>query len=327
MNDLITIVVPIFKVEKYLKRCIDSIIEQTYKNIEIILVDDGSPDKCGEIIDEYAKKDFRIKTIHKDNGGLSDARNAGIDVATGQYITFVDSDDYINDNYISLLYDAIVKEKSEISIGLHIVQYDTGTKKKKYTKQKNEIVNSKEALYRILYDKGVDLSAWAKLYKIELFNNIRYPKGRLFEDSATTYKLIDKATKISLVNEYIYNYMIRNDSISNGKFNNKKMDLIVSIREMTEYIRNKYPDLQDACDCKLMYAYLSTLTQLAKSKEQHEFINYRKELMEYVKNNRKKVLNNKEISKRDRIALYCTILGFEFFRFSWNIYEKISGRK
>ncbi len=327
MNELITIVVPIYNVEQYLKRCIDSIIRQSYKNIEIILVDDGSLDKCGKIIDEYAQKDVRIKVIHKKNGGLSDARNAGIDIATGQYITFLDSDDYINDNYISILYDDIKKSKSDISIGLHVAQYDTGATIKKYSKQNNEIIDSKQALYRILYDKGVDLSAWGKLYKIKLFNDIRYPKNRLFEDSATTYKLIDKATRVSIVNEYIYNYMIRDNSISNCNFNNKKMDLIVSTREMTEYIKSKYPDLQDACESRLMHAYLSTLTQLAKSKEQHEFINYRDELMKYIENNRKEVLKIKEISKRDRIALYCTMLGFNFFRFSWNIYEKISRRK
>ena len=327
MNDLITVIVPVYNVEQYLNRCVDSIINQLYKNLEIILVDDGSPDNCGRICDEYAKRDNRIHVIHKENGGLSDARNAGIDIAKGKYITFVDSDDYINDNYITCLHEAIINNKSDIAIGLHVIKYNTGITINKYPKSKNEVINAKEVFYRILYNKGIDLSAWAKLYKTELFKNIRYPKGRLFEDSATTYKLIDKADKISLVNEYIYNYMIRVDSISSCKFNNKKIDLITSTIEMTEYIKNKYPDLKNACNCRLMYAYLSTLTQLAKSKEQKEYINYRNELMEYIKINRKKALKDKETPKRDRIALYCTILGFDFFRFSWSIYERISGRK
>ena len=114
-KEVISIVVPIYKVEKYIKKCIDSIIEQTYKNLEIILVDDGSPDGCAKICDEYAKKDKRIKAIHKENGGLSDARNVGIDISTGKYICFVDSDDYIENNYIELLYKCIVENL--VSIG------------------------------------------------------------------------------------------------------------------------------------------------------------------------------------------------------------------
>ena len=250
---LISVVVPIYKVEEYINKCLDSIINQTYKNLEIILVDDGSPDNCGKICDDYVKKDKRIKVIHKINGGLSDARNKGIEKAKGEYITFIDSDDYIEKEYVELLYKTIIEEDSDIAIGSHTVLYETGMELKKATGEKT-LLTPKKVLERILYDDNIDYSAWAKLYKIELFKKIKYPKGRLFEDAATTYKLIDSSKKIAINSKSIYNYIIRNNSITNAAFSKKKMDLIISTKEMCNYIKDKYPDLEKACNRRLMWA-------------------------------------------------------------------------
>lgn len=324
MEDLISVVVPVYKVEKYLNRCVDSIINQTYKNLEIILVDDGSPDGCPEICDEYAKKDSRIKVIHKENGGLSDARNVGIDIAKGKFITFIDSDDYINGNYIELLYHTCIENEADMAITSHKVIYENGTVIEKETEEKINL-NSKDVLNRILYDDGIDLSAWAKLYKRELFKEIRYPKDRLFEDAATTYKLIDECDKISINSKSTYNYIIRKDSITNKDFSKSKMDLIISTKEMTEYIKNKYPDLEKACNRRLMYAYLSTLSQLANSTTRSkEYITI---IMQYINKNRKIVLKDNKIPRRDRLALYSTCFGFTTFKYLWIIYEKFTGRK
>lgn len=323
MKDLISVVIPVYKVEKYLNKCIDSVINQTYTNLEIILVDDGSPDNCGKICDEYAKNDKRISVIHKKNGGLSDARNAGIDIAKGIYITFIDSDDYVESNYIEILYNSITKNNTDMAISSHKVIYENGTILDKATEE-NSISKPKEVLKRILYDDGIDLSAWAKLYKTELFENIRYPKNRLFEDAATTYKLIDKCNEISIVSKSTYNYIIRNNSITNNSFTIKKMDLIMSTEEMCGYIKNKYPELERAADRRQMYAYLSTLSQLAMSKQ--KFKNEQKYMMKYIKNNRKKALKDKKLPQRDRIALLSTMFGFRFYKIMWNCYRKITGR-
>lgn len=263
--DLISVIIPVYKVEKYLKKCIESVQKQTYSNIEVILVEDGSPDDCGKICDEYEKKDKRIKVIHKNNGGLSEARNFGIDKANGKYITFIDSDDFVDDVYVEELYKVLISYDADMAIGAHRVLYS----EKVIDKSTNECycADSETILEKILYDDGIDLSAWAKLYKIELFKNIRFPKGRLYEDAATTYKLVDLSTKIAVKSTAIYNYVIRKDSISNNNFSEKKLDLITSTNEMTEYIKNKYPQLTKGCNRRLMYAYLSTLTQLAKSKK------------------------------------------------------------
>lgn len=324
MNDLITVVIPIYKVETFLAKCLDSVLNQTYKNLEIILVEDGSPDNCGKICDDYANKDKRIKVIHKENGGLSDARNKGINKATGKYITFIDSDDYIDDDYVECLYKTIKEDNTKMSICSHRVVYDTGRIIEKETKERT-VLDSKKVLERILYDDGIDLSAWAKLYDIRLFNNVRYPKGRIYEDSATTYKLIDLCDKISINSLGKYNYIIRSDSISNNTFNPKKMDLITSTKEMTDYISDKYPDLQSACDRRLMYAHLSTLSQLANSKQ--KFPKEQKILVDYVKKNGKKVLKDKYTPRRDKLGIYSLKFGFGFYKFTWNIYRKLTGRK
>ena len=318
-DDIVSIIVPIYNVEKYLKRCIKSILGQTYKKIQIILVDDGSTDNCPAICDEYAEKDNRIKVIHKKNGGLSDARNAGIKHANGKYITFIDSDDYIDQNYIQVLYESIIKTKSDIAIAGHKTIYP---KKTIIHKAKSSIqITSEEALYRLLYDKELDTSAWAKLYKTALFNYIKYPKGRLFEDTATTYKLLDTAKKITIIPKAIYNYEIRDNSISTQEFSDKKMDMITSTEEMTQYIFKKYPQLENGCNRRLMFAYLSTLSQTTRSNRvPKKYVNI---IMKYIRQNRRKVLNDKNIPKRDRYSLYITYFGYRAYKTTWKLYQKI----
>ena len=326
MEELVSVIVPVYNVEKYIDRCVNSIINQTYKTIEIILVDDGSTDSCSKICDKYANEDTRIKVIHKENGGLSDARNEGIKIATGKYITLIDSDDYVEPDYVELLYNLLIENDADMSVCKHFVVYenagtiDTGT-------GNFYNLSPKEALEMLLYGNDFDLGACEKLYKKELFENIKYPKGRLFEDAATTYKLIDLCKKISFKSEAKYTYYIRSNSITTNSFNSKKMDLIISTKEMSDYIKNKYPDLEKAANRRLMYAYLSTLTQIAKSKKSEESVKYSKQIMEYIKTNRKDILKDKKIPKRDRVALYSTIFGYNFFKISWNLYEKITKRK
>lgn len=323
MNDLISVVVPIYKVENYLRRSVDSLINQSYKNIEIILVDDGSPDNCGKMCDEYAKKDSRIKVIHKENGGLSDARNVGIENSNGKYITFIDSDDYVELSYIEILYKTILKYDADIAIAGHTVWYCE--KKIERAWYEEYSAEPQIILEKILYDDKIDISTWGKIYKTKLFREIKFPKGRLFEDSATTYKLIDASKKIAVNSLPLYNYIIRDNSISTNSFSEKKMDLIISTKEMTDYISEKYPELSKACQRRLMYAYLSTLTQFVKSKSENEEIE--KQLITYIKNNRKSILNDKKVPKRDKIGIYALTFGVGFYRFMWNIYSRKTGRK
>lgn len=323
MKKLISIVLPIYNVENYIEKCMESVLNQTYKNIEIILVDDGSPDNCPIICDQYVKEDNRVKVVHKENGGLSDARNAGIKVANGDYITFIDSDDYVDKDYVEFLYNTIEETDADIAIGGHRVIYDSGKIIEKETHE-NSVLEPKKVLERILYDDGIDLSAWGKLYKRYLFNDIKFPKGRLFEDSATTYMLVDKANKIAINSISKYNYIIRKNSISNAKFSPKKMDLITSTREMNEYVKNKYPDLKNAANRRLMYAYLSTLSQLAKCKEKYP--KEEKEMTDYIKTHGNEILKDKRVPKRDKFGIISLKFGFGFYKFIWRLYLKITKR-
>lgn len=324
MKDLITIVVPIYKVEKYLEKCINSILEQTYKNIEIIFVDDGSPDNCGKICDEYAKKDSRIKVIHKENGGLSDARNAGIEIATGKYITFVDSDDYITNDYIEYLYNLIKK----YNVKLSICEVKTIWKNTKITENrelKSELLDSKAVFENLLFHKGIEIAAYAKLYLTELWKEYRFPKGKAYEDTAIIYKLIEKAEKIAYGNKQCYYYVARLGSISKQKgFNKNEEDYIQNTEEMLNYIREKYPDIEVAVDRYELYANFRILRMLIYTKPRLKQME--KEIIMKIKEKEKKVFSCKDTPKRDKVAILTLKMGLPIFKFSWGVYSKLTGR-
>ena len=212
-NDLISIIVPVYKVEEFLEECLDSILAQTYTNLEIILVDDGSPDNCGKICDEYVSKDSRIKVIHQDNGGLSSARNAGLDIAIGEYIGFVDSDDYIESNFFEELYKSITENDSDLAI--------CGVKKIGMENRSdfygNKCLKQTEYLKELLAE-NIKSYTWNKLYKAFLFKNIRFPVGELFEDIKIMHLIGEKTSSVSLTDNTFYNYRIRQNSIT---FDNK----------------------------------------------------------------------------------------------------------
>lgn len=214
-NTLISVIIPVYKVERYLRRCIESVINQTYTNLEIILVDDSSPDNCPTICDEYAAKDKRIKVIHKKNGGLSDARNAGLNICKGEFITFIDSDDWITHQYIEILLEIMIKENADIVIGENEIAYNN----KKLSKQKKPFKTTnytKEESLVALFKKNLisHTVSWGKLYKRNLFNDLRFPIRRFHEDEFTTYKLFYNSKKVSYTTETLYFYQQRLDSIT-----------------------------------------------------------------------------------------------------------------
>lgn len=240
MTNLISLIVPIYKVEKYLSYCIESIIKQTYPNIEVILVDDGSPDNCGKICDEYAKKDERIIVIHKENGGLSDARNAGLKLAKGQYVSFIDSDDMVHKGMVEMLLKVIKKFDADVAV----CDYITVDEKSEYcdsseANSEELCLNNEEFLHCTYLNKkhGMEFVAWGKLYNINLFkdNNIEYPVGKLHEDTYTTYKLLYYAKKIAFCGEPMYYYRIRNGSIMTSKFDNRRLTIIDATKEACDF--------------------------------------------------------------------------------------------
>lgn len=321
-KDLISVIIPVYNVEKYLKNCLDSVINQTYKNIEIILVDDGSTDNSGKICDEYAQKDLRIKVIHKENGGLSDARNVGIEQSIGKYITFIDSDDDIDTGYVRYLYELLNRNNTKMSIAAYTVV----SKEKKIdigAGYEEKVLTTEECLDRMLCEEGFTISSCAKLYSKELFQNVQFPIAKLNEDNGTTYKLILQCEKIAYGNKSIYNYYKRENSIMTSSFNLKKLDLITLTDEMCDNIDEKYPNLKECTDKKRITSRFSILRQMLVGKldAEQEFV--MKEIERYIKKRKKQILKNKKMNKRDKIALITLLLGRSIFAFSWKVYCKI----
>jgi len=238
INDLISVIVPVYNVEKYLSQCINSILNQTIKSLEIILVDDGSLDNSGKICDEFSKKDDRIVVIHKENNGLSSARNAGLKIATGSYIGFVDSDDWLDENMYESLLKLIKDTNSDISCCKF---FKTANGEEKIPPINSEVIesfNNIEGLnnfYTDLYTQTV--VAWNKLYNRKLFDNIIYPIGKIHEDEGTTYKLFYKANKITYTNRPFYYYRTTPNSITTSKFNKKRLDILDVYDDKIKFIK------------------------------------------------------------------------------------------
>ena len=239
---LISVIIPVYKVEKYVERCIQSVINQTYENLQIILVDDGSPDICGKICDEYAKKDHRIEVIHKSNGGLSDARNKGLEIAKGEYIGFVDSDDYIEADMYEVLYNLLKQYNADVSI----CNFYTVSQGKISIKNADNGINEYnriEILKEILLDRNIQSYAWNKLYKKELFDEIKYPIGKKYEDIGTTFFLLEKCNKVVVTGKSEYYYINRQDSIVNNVTETTITDYIELIMQRYDYIEENIKEL------------------------------------------------------------------------------------
>lgn len=243
MSSLISIVVPIYNVEQYLQKCVDSLINQTYKNLEIILVDDGSPDNCPKICDEYAKQDSRIKVIHKENGGLSDARNAGMKIATGEYILFIDSDDWIKSEMIEDMYNRMIEDNSDlVSSGVLWVDED-GVEIRNATVSENCVLNTEQAMSELINDGKLKQHVWNKLYKADLIKNIPFDKGKYHEDVFWSYKVIGEAERISIEKNSYYFYVQRSESIMGEKYSAKRLDALDAMELRCEYMKERFPKL------------------------------------------------------------------------------------
>ena len=317
MKPLISIIVPVYNVEAYLAKCVDSILAQTYTNLEIILVNDGSSDGCGRICDEYAKQDKRIKVIHKQNGGLSDARNVAIDVATGEFITFIDSDDYVTDDYIMTLYSLIEKYECKVSIALYNT-FVEGSKPKVVNRVYREDCQTNiKAIEEMFYQEKYDTASWAKLYHSSLFaTGIRYPKGIVYEDLATTDVLIFQSDKVAFCNRRIYNYLLRRDSIEGSSFSSKKMDSALKVCELMESHLDILGKVMQAYQCRMMSFFFHLLLKMPDGYE------HRNMLYKRIKAIRWSVLCNSRARKKARVASLLSYLGLGSVKGVFHLIDK-----
>lgn len=262
---LISVIVPIYNVEEYLPQCIDSLLVQTHPNLEIVLVDDGSSDNCGAICDQYAEKHSNIRVVHKENGGLSSARNAGIDVAKGAYIGFVDSDDFVAPAMFRNLLEAAVSGNSQIAAcGRYLTDEAGSVTGTAFTLPEIRCYAAKDAAKEILTAGQLDVAAWDKLFQIELFEEIRFPVGRINEDAAIIFHLLIKANNMVHIGTPMYYYRCRSGSITKSGYKPNKIQALEHAEQIRALLADRYPELSPCCRQYLAYTCCHQLSLMLK---------------------------------------------------------------
>lgn len=324
---LISVIVPVYKVEKYLEKCIESIVNQSYSNLEIILVDDGSPDFCGKICDIYAERDSRIKVIHKKNGGLSTARNAALDIMQGDYVGFVDSDDYIDLKMYEYLFNHIIEYKADISICEFRKIYESNGEIQADNLETIQCLNNSQAMELLIGDEIIGSQPCNKLFKAELFENIRFPEGRVYEDIAIMHRVFSKANRVVCSSKMMYNYFIRENSTSYSQSPQWGYSLYKAFADRYAYIKNYFPSLEKVAESKLIGIALGMYIHLQKFPSNKDIINWEKEISNQLKKHRKRILNIQEMSIARRIDGYILSIFPSVIKLKYKIFYTINGAK
>ena len=321
-NPLISVIVPVYKVEPYLDRCVASVLDQDYTHFELILVDDGSPDECGKMCDGWAKKDSRICVYHKSNGGLSSARNYGLDRSRGDYIAFIDSDDWVTPDYLSYmlsLYSGHI-DCAVVACNHCIVREDRKSSARDQVKE-IEAFSREEAFEQVLFHGTVDVSAWAKLYKKEVFADLRYPEGRLFEDTWLFGDILKKTNVIMSGNRCCYYYGIRNNSIANGSFKKQNLQFIEAAEKLARDAVEFDPGNETGGLRRINHARLSVLRYMERCDA--EYIPVRHRLRQAILADAPRYIRDPRTPKRDRLAVLLLRMGFPTFYGGWNLYTRM----
>ncbi len=314
MDKLVSIVIPVYKVEKVLGRCMQSVFEQSYKNLQIILVDDGSPDNCPKICDEYAEKDSRIEVIHKENGGLSSARNEGMKICKGEYIVFLDSDDYLSKTAIEKMLNLCLKNDCEISIlKTQFISFDFNEE----VADEEEVVqifDSEKAIEHSLYQILYSCTAWNKMYRKDILDGIWFPLRKISEDLAVSHLMMDKAKKIAYSNIIGYYYRQNPSSIMHN-FNIGRMDALSFAVDIEEYCKENYPKIVNASKVRIFNVAVHMLLDLPDTGEIRDLC--LNKIWKELKKTRWSVIFNKKARFREKAAAILTLFGEKILKKVW----------
>lgn len=312
----VSVIIPVYNVEKYLYRCVESVLQQTYKNMEIILVDDGSKDNSGKLCDELAEKNSGIKVLHKTNGGLSDARNAGNGIITGEYVLYLDSDDYLSCDCVSKLVQMCEKTCADIAI-MQMMYISEETNEEIHSDEKEfiKVLTAEEAIEASLYQILYSCCAPAKLYKKGVVEGIEFPVGRVSEDLATCHLFLDKAKTIAYTNAIGYYYRQHSNSIMHV-FNPKRMDALEWAQKIEAFCKEKYPNILVAAKCRTFNVAVHLILDLPNSGEVHE--KYYKELWKEIKRTRVQTIFSKKVRFREKAAALLSFGGEKLLKYVWN---------
>lgn len=288
--DLISIIIPVYNVQTYLNRCVESIVNQTYRNLEIILVDDGSPDECPRLCDQWANADDRIRVIHKKNGGLSDARNAGIKIAKGKYIAFLDSDDWVDLHMYEDLYKAMVEYDADIvSCGALRVWEDHTPSKPMHSFSGIQVMNRSQAMQALIQSTFLIQTVWNKLYKTEQIKDIYFEMGKIHEDEYWSWQVIARASKVVSLDRNYYFYLQRSSGIMGNGYTGRGIYVIEAKNQRHAFVLQQFPELSDLDSLDLIYTCYYHWCQILKFETSNK-----KQYLTQIK----KVLSNCKISKQ-----------------------------
>ena len=323
MAPIISVVVPIYNVEQYLEKCVKSIQNQTLSNIEIILVDDGSTDESGVIAENLALNDERIRVYHKENGGLSSARNYGIDRATASLIGFIDSDDYIEADMYELLYNNLLKENADISM-CSLYDVYPGLDLKKNREPKYLVLNNEQAIKIVLEAKLTSVTAVNKLYKKILFKNVRYPIGKIAEDAFVIVRLLQQCAKIVLTTEQKYYYIHRENSITTAQFRMKDCDVIEAYKLNYDIVKKNFPSLEKEAKMRICWSNFYVLDKLMVSKSDmyHSVL---RDVVSCLRNNFLFIIFSKNFHLSRKIAMVLLMIHVNLYKIASKIHHQRLG--
>lgn len=307
MNPLISIIIPVYNVEKYLDKCIQSVLTQTYDNFEVILVDDGSTDNSGKLCDEYAKRDNRVTVYHKSNRGLSDARNFGVEHCNADIVSFIDSDDCVSEDYLEYLWFLMYKYSCKVSCANNVKVMEG----KSFSLKKDKIIEVKldtaKALERICY---TSVGAVARLYRKELLIKNPFPVGRLYEDLATTYKIISECDYIAFSDKPIYIWIQRENSITHRGIDERQFDIFTNVENMSQYYKDYFPNCKKAASAICIMAVIRFLTIVFQYCDKKEEKKYFRIARDFALPHFKNTFTDKKVLLRIKIACVAIWLGY-----------------
>lgn len=308
MDGLVSIIVPVYNIENYLEDCLQSILAQDYEDKELILIDDGSTDGSSLLCDKYADQYSWIKVIHKVNEGQSSARNCGFEYVSGEYLLFVDGDDFIHEQQISLLAEAMNTYKADIVVCdfeavYSKVKLDADVKSNTDIK----VFDGLEGVQALLYQEGFTSSPWAKLFRRELFESVRFPVGKIYEDLGTMYKVFASAQRVVFIPRKLYGYMHRAQSTVHTDFSPKQMDCIEMTTEMVAYVEQHYPTVVNAAYSRHFSACFQLMAMIPKGK----YVDEQKQLIDEIKKYRKVILKDKQARFKNRAAALLSYINMD----------------
>lgn len=321
-EDLISVIIPVYNVKPYLRMCADSVFAQTFRNLEIIFVDDGSTDGSGEICDELALQDPRVRVIHQENGGLSDARNTGIGASTGSFLYFLDSDDAISPVTMAHLWTACVRTRADVAIGDHIRFSEDKVPEERRTFS-SEALSTEEAIRRMLLNQGYTNTAWGKLFRRELWENIRFPKGLLNEDLAVIYDVMVNVRKTAVVRDALYFYRVRKGSIMTSRIGERNLPLLDTSERVTNMIIEHYPSLRGPAIRLQVVLYMRFLSDLLET-DYRMYPDVQRRIINSLKGYRKEFMRSPDVRKVDKLKMASLLAGKRAF---YLLYKASDSRK